>query len=496
MAMDRNRRRVLVNDDGWIMGQAEPPLTADDLRRKMVATYEGTPVGVLLWSVGGHEVYEYETDVGERFGEVWEGLDDPRARNLRHLIDECGGPVTALTELCHEADIEFFPSVRMNQHYDIDMASPSCGRLRREHPELLIGRPGEEIPQETIDWGIRTGLNYAFPQVRAHMAAISIELVERFDVDGIELDFFRHPAFFRTDEAYGNRYLATDLVRTVKRRIEEINAEQGRRVELAVRVPATPADSARIGLDAGSWIADGLVDIVIAGGGFVPFETRVDQFVDMAGGTDCQIYGCIERLRPVESDDMFMAIASRYWDAGASGIYLFNYHGQPPEWKRSALNRIGDPGSLERVDKRYQMDNFTRRGATSQIGYAFRNAIAITQLPVALEETVSGSAAVLRFTITDDVEAAIADGVLNSCTLVLGMENGLPGDSLDVRLNDGLVDWESRTETDEAGTFELEVGCPPLRQGENEVRVRLLGRGPATAEGLVLKKLEVVLSYL
>ena len=49
-----------------------------------------------------------------------------------------------------------------------------------------------------------------------------------------------------------------------------------------------------------------------------------------------------------------------------------------------------------------------------------------------------------------------------SSTTVLGMENGLPGDGLDIRLNDGLVDWESRTETDEPGTFELEVGCPPL----------------------------------
>ena len=43
------------------------------------------------------------------------------------------------------------------------------------------------------------------------MASIAVELVSRWDVDGIELDYMRHPAFFRIEEAYPNRYLMTDL---------------------------------------------------------------------------------------------------------------------------------------------------------------------------------------------------------------------------------------------------------------------------------------------
>ena len=57
-------RSILVNDDGWIISEAQPPLTARDLKEKMVDTYRGTPLGALLWCVGNREVYHFETRVG------------------------------------------------------------------------------------------------------------------------------------------------------------------------------------------------------------------------------------------------------------------------------------------------------------------------------------------------------------------------------------------------------------------------------------------------
>jgi len=32
-------RRILINDDGWIMSEAEPPLAVSDLKERMVDTY-------------------------------------------------------------------------------------------------------------------------------------------------------------------------------------------------------------------------------------------------------------------------------------------------------------------------------------------------------------------------------------------------------------------------------------------------------------------------
>jgi hypothetical protein len=327
------------------------------------------------------------------------------------------------------------------------------------------------------------------------MARVIMELFERFDVDGVELDWFRHPAFFRVEEAYANRYLATDLVRRVRHRMDEVGRERGRRVNLAVRVPPTLADSSRIGLDVATWIGEGLVDIVIAGGGFVPFETPIEEFVEAARDTDCRIYGCIERLRPTENDDVVRAIASRYWDAGASGIYLFNYFDESAEWKRRVLGQIGDPAALARLDKRYEIDSFERGGATSQIGSAFRNAIPLTQLPAALEETVSGGGPALRFSVTDDLGRVPPEDAPPHSVMTLRFDNSSPDDEFEVRLNGAAVPLEAGGAAGEDGTMEVEVGSPPLKRGENELEVRLLRRGAARGGRLALKGVALTVSY-
>ena len=273
-------------------------MTVADLKEKVVDAYRGTPAA-LWWSVGDREIYHYETEVGEIIGQGYESLDDTAfsyvhaqtpgvlkriAENTRGLIEATGGPMTVLSRLCRDAGLEFFPRVRMNSHYKVDSASPAYGRFRREHPELLIGRPSEAIAQGSLEWGIRTGLNYAFPQVRAHMAAVIIELFERFDVDGVELDFMRHPTLFRPEEAYSYRYLMTDLLVYVRRRMDEVGAARDRPLRLAVRVPPTLADAARVGLDVAEWMALGLVDIVVVGMGMIPFEMPIEQFVEDGAG--------------------------------------------------------------------------------------------------------------------------------------------------------------------------------------------------------------------
>ena len=134
----------------------------------------------------------------------------------------------------------------------------------------------------------------------------------------------------------------TDLVRHVRRRMDEVGAARGKRIELAVRVPPTLADSRRIGLDVERWIAEGLVDIVTVGVGFIPFTMPVKEFVDAASGTGVPVYGCIGALRPAVDLRVIRALASRFWEAGASGIYMYNFYTLSGEWRRPILNPSGD----------------------------------------------------------------------------------------------------------------------------------------------------------
>ena len=531
MSKGKGDRPIIWTDDGVIMANVEPPLTLGRLREQMIEPLKGTPAS-LWWNVGDHEVYHYETLVGEVFSEGFQDLEGydyfhassaeksrRTVENIKHLTETHGGPLTALVGLCREEGIEFFPRFRMNSHYRKDPASPDYGRFRREHPELLIGGPGEEIPEKSLRWHIRTGLNYAFPEVRRFIASIIIELFERFDVDGVEMDFNRHPAFFRIYEAFANRYLMTDLVRYVRRRMDEVAASRGKAIRLAVRVPPTLADSSRIGLDVEAWIAEGLVDIVTAGVGFIPFQMPIREFVEAAEGTDVQVYGCIEALRPAVDERVVRALASRFWDAGVDGIYMYNFYTLPGEWRRRVLNQIDDPDSLRRLGKRYELDRTDRIGPSGHQA-PFRYAIPIAQLPVALHETLQGSGLVLRLEIADDLEAASAEGALGDCVLGLRLDHFGPGDALSLHLNGEAIPWESsrasfdgwsRTvlaggafdgfpasteEVNQPGaSVEFDVGCPPLRKGVNELEVRLVRPSSDQAEPVVINGLDVTISY-
>ena len=279
----------------------------------------------------------------------------------------------------------------------------------------------------------------------------------------------------------------------------------GRDIELAVRVPPTLADSERIGLDVAKWMADGLVDTVVAGVGWIPFEMPIGEFVEEARGTGCRIYGCLEGLRPLVDDSALRAAAYRLWRAGVDGVYLYNYYTMTGEWKQRMLPQLADPGKLERMSKRYELDH-SDRIAYGGHGGAFRNAVPAAQLPVTLERTLTGRGPVLRIEIADDVESARAEGSLGSCALGLMVDGFGPNDEFEIHLNGEVLPWGSgRTVSTGGGakwplmiakvSFQYDVGSPPLKNGVNELFVRLR---PAEANGRkapVLTGVEVTVTY-
>jgi hypothetical protein len=523
MADATDKPRVLSNDDGWVLGNYGPPITIDHLRDNMVGPHVGSPIDTFLWSVGGREVFAYASRFGEQFGKYVDVGDNPdakvRVENIQHLDENHGGVVAVIAQLCHEAGMKFFPSMRMNTHYNTEESSPSFGEFRRNNPELLIGRPDDDIPFGTLHWGLRTGKDFAHQKVRQFMSDVCIELLEDYDTDGIELDFMRHPGNFRPEEAYTNRYLMTEMIRRIRQRMVEIGKAKGRDLELAVRVAASPADSLRLGLDAENWIKEGLVDIVITGLGFNPFNANVAGFVEAAEGTNCKILGCFEALRPVMDTEVLRAIAARYLDQGASGIYFFNFYSMDAEWKRDVVGELIDPVKLARLDKIYEIDWRRPGSPESQIGHAFTYAISAPQLPVQLRETLSDRGVVLSFDLSDDLDAADREGALDVCSLAIGFDGLADGDELEVTLNGHPLAWESRsssprdwTRDDYDGAWNLypsklkaspidrpgvgfDVGPTDLTQGRNELEVRLVQRDASATEPFVIQEVRISIHY-
>ena len=510
-------KRIVCNDDGWIMSQIMTPVTAAVLKERIVDTYAGSGLDTLSWCIGDTGRQRYETaEILALPNHLPEGREnDLVSQNLRRLIDSDGGPVTIFTNLCHEIGLKFLPSVRMNSHYDRSLTDGDTGSMRSDHPEYLIGRPGEEFIPNTTQWGIRTGLDYARNEVRSHVAALVIDLFERFDTDGVELDFMRHPAFFRVDEAYGSRHLITDMLRRIRTRMDEVSASTGRDLEILVRVPPTPADSARIGLDVETWIRQGLVDAVAAGGGFIPLHAPIEDYVEVAQGTECQILGPIESLRPATEEDSVHAIAARLYEGGAEGLYLFNFWHKSADWKRRVFNVLADPGQLARAAKRYEMEFMERLAPNDLHSYAFRYAVPAVQLPVDLGFNLTGRGPILSLTVADDLEQAAADGEIAWCTLELGLSGLSAEDELEVLVNGvplsseystrrfgawSRQEWtrfpERLAEVDyDGGVIEYEIDGPPFRKGRNEIEVRTTMRTVMKAASLSLRHVELQIEY-
>lgn len=513
-----NHKRIVCNDDGWIMSQIITPVTAQVVKERIVDTYVGSGLDTLSWCVGDTVSQRYETTeiLAQVDTDPQRLVGDPRGdQNLRRLIESDGGPVTLFTKLCHEAGLRFLPSVRMNSHYAVELTRGNPGEIKRDHPEYMIGKVGEEFIEDTLEWGVRTGLDYARPEVRSHVAALLIDLFERFETDGVELDFMRHPAFFRVEGAYGSRHLITDMLRQVRTKMDEIAAAAGRDLEILVRVPPTPADATRIGLDVEAWIREGIVDTVAAGGGFIPLHAPIEEFAQIAQGTDCQILGSLESLRPATEEETNYAIASRHYEGGASGLYLFNYWHKSREWKRRVFNRFADPNKLATATKQYEMEYMERLVPNDLHSYAFRYAVPSVQLPVDLGVTLTGRGPTLSLTIGDDIEWVAAEGSLAWCTLTLGFTDCSAEDELEVWVNGKLLSTEHATrrfgimsrqewtrfpdrlaEVEyDGGTIKYELDGPPFRRGRNQIEIRTIAHTVMTSKTLSLRHVELQIAY-
>ena len=78
--------------------------------------------------------------------------------------------------------------------------------MKREHPELLIGEHDE------ISQGFSMGFDYAHKAVRDFRLALIKEACEKYDLDGVELDFMRTYIFFKPGEEKANMALMTEFM--------------------------------------------------------------------------------------------------------------------------------------------------------------------------------------------------------------------------------------------------------------------------------------------
>ncbi len=353
-AAHRGRRLIFNNDgDDVIYTKKEP--TAEALLALRTSPLLGSQVDSIFYSNSlcfGHSLHN--SDVMEPFTCTEELFAD---NGLPQLMARGIDPIQVMVEFCHEHGIEIFWDMRMNDTHDamIGGYGPYLRpQFKLDHPEYLVGSEDKQPPR-----GPWSSVNYAVPEVRDLAYRFFEEVCRRFDVDGIELDFFRHPCFFKS-VAEGGRAsqeeldMMTDLVRRTREMTEREGLRRGRPILIAIRAPDSLEYCRGIGLDVETWLREGLVDLLV---GTCYFRLNPWEYlIELGHRYGVPVYPSLSDAR-VEGETRFSrnslesyrARALWAWTAGADGIYLFNYFDP-----RGAIWReLGDPETLRARDKLY-----------------------------------------------------------------------------------------------------------------------------------------------
>ena len=205
-----------------------------------------------------------------------------------------------------------------------------------------------------------SAVNYAVPEVREKVLRILADVAARYDVEGLELDFFRHPIYFQP-QIFGqpvtqeHRDMLTDLMRRVRKMADQRAAERGRPMLIAVRVPDSVEYCSAIGIDLVRWLKEDLVDLLVVGGYFQlnPWETSVA----LGHKYGVPVYPSLDdpRFRDKEAQELrnspacYRGRALEAWAAGGDGIYLFNFF----DPHSPLLKELGDPKALANMEHLY-----------------------------------------------------------------------------------------------------------------------------------------------
>ena len=432
----------------------------------------------------------------------WSVWDFPRERIAALGPD----PLTPVVDFAHKNGMEFFFSIRMNDcHSSFGSQGPAWWEpFRLANPQLLQANvTREEFERRFLAWakGDSTehpladvlkrrsrdsrdyqswsAYDYAHPEVRAYFLSVVAEACRRYDLEGIELDWLRHPFFFRFGQE--RRYIPVmrDFVRQVRSTLDEHGKRRGRPILLAARVPDSPESALAIGLDPETWMADGCVDLLIAGNGNAPFSAAFSEWVRIGHAHKVPVYGSLDRMEKVLGrPEAVRAAAYRAWQEGVDGIYFFN-HFIPAEY--GTLREVGEPARLERMNKLYRIDpDYSRKQNFT---------IAPGQLPLHFSFAAGPAAARLKLDIADRPETAAR-------TALLTHWSGKPeAFRISWKVNGQSPDEPDKVAHESGNSGWLAYPTKALTKGLNRFQVIIEPRERAATPALTLEQVRVSIDY-
>ena len=502
--------RIMYYHDGRhpLIYMYEPPIYKEQYEQA-VDELVGTPVDAIMFCLGDGRTVLHDTQVGELWGhnvEKWKHSVFRRAgKNAKHLIEQGYDPLRIICDRAHEYGIQVYATLLVNQVSGERGEDMRGSDFRFDNKHLDIGAGGDLDPE----FAGANCADFKHEEIRAERLELIEETLNKYPLDGLELQMNYTPFYFHPNEVVQGRPIMTEWISQVYEAVKRSGAER----ELAICLPACIQDSLDAGLDPQEWIEQDIVDVLIGDNygctAHLYPEADLRPLVEAAKGSQCRVYASM--LSTVDTDRMaegpiesIRGTACNYWAQGIDGLYLTQWFIR--NWPYDGtfyekMREVAYPQIMAPKDKSYAVPSL--RGGVYDLRASPHVPIS---LPVDLEED---EPVVIEFTISDDLERWAEQDRVHEVLLRLRLSEASEMDRLRFVLNgrelpETLLRKINQTYIMAAPRyratgywyiFKLDRDHWPA-PGKNTLEVTLLKRDQEVVECIVLRDIELDTKYL
>ena len=272
---DSRTPRVVFNDDAQMLSEAPAKGATEFVKAWLDKEAAAVPFTTYVFLAAIPDVCTYDSKVGETYADRL-GPDYSRgwAPGIRALRAEGTDVLKVVTQHMRAKGKEVLAAIRMNDthHLHIDHTHPLCSQFAIDNRQFVIKQPDGRTNE--------TALDYSYPEVRRHRLNIMREIAEKYDVDGLELNFVRWAKHFPRDQGREKAAIMTDYIGEIHAMLAAAAKKRNRdRLTLGVRVPESIAACWLAGCDVETWVKRGWIDyVVVSTWNNTDPQVRVDEF--------------------------------------------------------------------------------------------------------------------------------------------------------------------------------------------------------------------------
>ena len=472
------QKRIIYHNDArhYYLFVFEPPISLEDAWTP-VDEVAGTAVDTIAYGIQRGDGLFYPSNVALQFGSDMMPFEQAAYwrtwHNMKSLEERGLDPLQLLIDRAHDKGMDFFATVRLGSYGGMD-------------------------PAHAVAQG---GRGLGAPEVREGQCAIVEELVNRYPLEGVELDLAipGGGSLIQPEEAESLIPELTEYVAQISRMVRA--GRDG--IQVGVRVLPTEELNLGQGLDVRAWLQNGSLDFVIPMRyGYMVLDPNMpaDWLLEAAHDADVAFYGCLQpyvddqitgaAVRQFPCSEQMRAAVANQWSKGVDGLYTWFMDWPLGDAQRSMLSEMGDPDLGARKDKQYVL---VRTPEDDHLHYR-------SPLPIRITADDVGTRHPVPFYIADDIEGA--DGQIREVLLEIVVTDLVSADRIEILLNGeslqneacrrGFGDPINRYGA-QALTFDLR-GVRP-RKGDNLLKITLDGRASGLASPLVVREVKITVNY-